>query len=368
MADRLDAKLLAAGVSAWNQWRQTHPDIRPYLAGANLSNTNLAEADLRYADLREAELVAADLNRANLEGAWLNRAVLRDARLREANLAAANLSRASLFSCDLTGAHLVKTDFSDANLGKATLEGCDLLRAGFHRTDLDETCLDGALFGWSVFADVDLSAAHLRNTRHEGPSTIGLDTLSRTAAGLSSRNVSTDHLEAFLRGCGIEDDAILNLRVGAGRPIAFYSVFISYSHADIVFARRLYRHLQDCRVRCWMDEHELVPGRRILDGIDQGIRQTDKIILCCSCASLNSWWVQLELEKVLERERTSKNDMLVPIDLDGYLKEWESPFASSVRSRKSASFVGWQQPRFPFKKAAAKVSAGIQSRINSISR
>ncbi len=43
-------------------------------------------------------------------------------------------------------------------------------------------------------------------------------------------------------------------------PIEFYSCFVSYSHADKSFARRLYDTLQGRGIRCWLDEHELLPG------------------------------------------------------------------------------------------------------------
>src|SRR4051812_37529975 len=78
-------------------------------------------------------------------------------------------------------------------------------------------------------------------------------------------------------------------------PIQFYSCFISYSHTDKSFARRLHDQLQGRGIRCWLDEHQLLPGDDIYEQVDHGIRLWDKVLLCCSKASLTSWWVDNEI-------------------------------------------------------------------------
>jgi hypothetical protein len=72
-------------------------------------------------------------------------------------------------------------------------------------------------------------------------------------------------------------------------PIQFYLCFISYNHTDKAFARRLYDALQGRGIRCWLDEKQLLPGDDIYDQVDRGIRLWDKVLLCCSKASLTSW-------------------------------------------------------------------------------
>jgi TIR domain len=64
-----------------------------------------------------------------------------------------------------------------------------------------------------------------------------------------------------------------------GRPFEFYSCFISYSHADQSFARRLHDQLQGRGIRCWLDEHQLLPGDDIYEQIDRGIRFWHKVLL-----------------------------------------------------------------------------------------
>lgn len=124
---------------------------------------------------------------------------------------------------------------------------------------------------------------------------------------------------------------------------AFNSCFISYSHADQGFARRLYSSLQARGILCWLDEHELKPGDRILNVINDAIRVHDKILLCCSETSLKSWWVNDEIRKAQERERRDGRDIIIPLMLDGYLlNEWENGLAADLRSRLAADFRGWE--------------------------
>jgi hypothetical protein len=92
-----------------------------------------------------------------------------------------------------------------------------------------------------VFGDVDLSSTKgLETVRHEGPSTIGIDTI------IASRGKIP---EVFLRGCGVPENIIQYIPSLVSQPIQFYSCFISHSHADKPFARRLHDQLQGIPMR-----------------------------------------------------------------------------------------------------------------------
>ncbi len=256
MANPEHLQILKQGVEQWNKWREDHPELRPDLGEVDLSGADLREANLSLARLREADLCGADLR-----GADLRRADLGAAKLREANVMRANLSSALLIGASLSGANLSEADLGAANLShsrlnRADLRGSDLAVANLYRThlrlailvraklsisnfsqaELEEADFTGASAGGTLFAGVDLSAAKgLETIEHLGPSTIGIDTIYKSRGKIP---------EVFLRGCGVPDGFIAYIGSMVGRPIEFYSCFISYSTKDQEFADRLYADLQ----------------------------------------------------------------------------------------------------------------------------
>ena len=159
MANQEHLDLLKQGTDVWNLWRKQHPDTRPDLSNADLSNADLNGAILFKADLNGAILFKANLSRADLSEANLGGANLFGTTLSEANLMFADLSFANLGGADLSEANL-----SFANLSRATIFGANLGGADLSEANLSFANLGGADLSWADLGGADLSEANLRGT------------------------------------------------------------------------------------------------------------------------------------------------------------------------------------------------------------
>lgn len=351
MANQEHLYSLQQGVRTWNQWRREHRDVQPDLSKANLSQADLSGANLREkitllpgeggvtiyngvnlegANLSGANLSGADLFRAHLSGANLEGANLSKAKLWEANLSQANLSRANLKGADLTHAFFGETDLSEANLSGASLFNADLYEPNLVGADLSQ-----ALLGGTVFRNVDLSVVKgLETVKHMGPSTIGIDTIYRSKGNIP---------DVFLRGAGVGDTFITYIRSLVGKPIEYYSCFISYSSKDEAFAQRLYADLQSHNVRCWFAPEDLPWGEKIRTGIDEAIRLHDKLLLILSKNSVASGWVEHEVKTALAKERKEKQAVLFPVRIDKAVLESPLSWATEIRhERNIGNFSSWK--------------------------
>jgi len=405
MANPEHLRIFRQGVTAWNQWRRKHHSVQPDLSDADLREASLRSANLNNAILRNANLEGANLGRAWLEGAVLRGAMPRGAHLFGADLGKTDLREADLQDAQLWHARLEESDLAGANLFRADLRYSDLSRANLSRGDLRSANLASTKLLWTDLREANLrganlQCAHLQNNRLEGAdlaeatmaltavndvdlsrvrglqavchdqaSSIGIDTLERTAVGLARDPARQAEVEAFLRGVGVREDYLDLFRSGIAKPFDVYSVFIRYSHADQRVARRLYHELQTRGIRCWLNEHPMLPGDDINECIDQGLRPRDKLLLCCSEASLTSWWVDDEIDRAFTREHQlmtqgeAKAPGLVPLNLDGYLAsgEWKSRRSEQIRSRLVADFKGWEEADATFDRELERVVKALRA-------
>lgn len=284
MANPEHVAKLKEGVGAWNEWRRT-TDEQPDLSGADLNGTDLSGADLRHATL--------------------------------------------------DGTYLFGVNFSHASLTNATLRGAFLISTRFHLIDLVGADLTDAYVGYTVFTNVDLSKTRgLEAMHHMGPSTIGIDTLV-LSGGLP---------DSFLRGCGVPEEFIAYANSLVGKPIEYYSTFLSYSSKDDPFAQRLYDTLQGRGIRTWFASEDLKIGDHFRARIDESIRLHDKLILILSASSVASEWVETEVEAALDRERREKRDVLFPIAIDDEGFDAQAPWAADIRRKRHiGDFRRWKE-------------------------
>jgi hypothetical protein len=360
--DREEAiKLLKGGKDGIEEWNRAcaSGEAIPDLSGADLRRADLSAADLRRANLygadftgailREVILSGANLSRADLSGANLSRADLSGAILTVANLRQANLNRANLSRANLSGANVCAANVCDADLHWANLREADLRGAD----------LGGAKCWATSFDNLDLSEIQgLDSIRHEGPSTVGIDTLASSNGKVP---------ESFLRGCGVPETLIAYLPslLRSTEPIQFYSCFISHSSANRDFAERLHSDLQVKGVRCWFAPHDLKTGDRFRARIDESIHSHDKLLVVLSESSIASQEVEAEVEAAMDKEKSQGGTVLFPIRLDDAVIKARSGWAALVRrSRQIADFAAWKD-LVKYQVAFARLLRDLAAEISS---
>jgi hypothetical protein len=300
MADPKHVTILKKG--AWNSWRKENSKVKPDLSGANLTNINLVRHDLSGADLIRTDLTGADLTDADLSGA---------------NLSAAKLTGTKLTRADLTNASLISANLSGADLTDAELQGAKL----FH----------------TIFAAVDFRSVNgLESVTHIGPSYIGIETLYASNGEIP---------ELFLRGVGIPETFISFARSLVVMPLDFNSCFISYSSRDQEFAEMLFSCLQANGVRCWYAPESLKVGDRFRTCIDEAIHIHDRLLLVLSENSIESPWVETEVEAAFEKEHRQNRPVLFPIRLDDAVMKTDKAWAADIRrTRHIGDLTNWKHP------------------------
>ncbi|HET6423226.1 MAG TPA: toll/interleukin-1 receptor domain-containing protein [Planctomycetaceae bacterium] len=368
------------GAAAIEVWIQQHPGFDGFdLRRANLSDLNLDGAwlecvKLDYSVIRSTTFRGAKLLNASFEGAQLL-----DVRFNNALLSKANLQRTSLYQCNLADAHLWDSDlsysrFDQTNCSNAkftraiahaarwsasVFDGCDFFRATLGHTDLSHSSFVGADFRYgdlqvaklhntalaraqmnctqfylTSFSNVDLSEVQgLEEALHNGPSTVGIDTLAQSAGKIHP---------SFLQGCGVpkwcidatplfqptltarEGENILVTEVFMSRffgPNSLNGVFISYSHEDAGLADRLHASFVNAGVSCWQDKHHATAGP-LGKMIKDAIRSRDMVLLILSQHSLKSDWVWHEYETARSMELAEGRTILCPVAVDD---AWSHP-------------------------------------------
>lgn len=102
------------------------------------------------------------------------------------------------------------------------------------------------------------------------------------------------------------------------------SIFLSHNIKDKGFARRLARDLNCHGVNVWMDEAELKIGDSLIEKIREGIENVDYVAVILSPNSIQSTWVQKEIDVAMSLEISGKKIKVLPLmlgrcDLPGFL-------------------------------------------------
>lgn len=237
---------------------------------------------------------------------------------------------------NLEGAKLSGMDLSDFDLSKSNLTYAELFGTNLTSTNLSAANLSNAKVLRTNFAEADLSKAKgLDSLNAYGPFTIDHFTL------IKSKNLP----EKFLRDCGWPDQLIDNLPslLNSIEPIQFHSCFISYTSKDEGFAQRLYADLQAKGIRCWYAPEDMKIGDKIRPRIDEVIHLHEKLLLILSENSINSSWVEKEVETAFEKENNRKDTVLFPIQLDDAVMDIKTGWPADIkRTRNIGDFKNWK--------------------------
>jgi hypothetical protein len=350
-----------AGIAEWNRLRRAREEI-PDLSEVNLSGCALRRANFNAARLDDARLSETDLCHATFSGARLRRADLTLADLHHtlfynAALEGANLNQSNPYGATFTGSFL-----AGAQLGKSLFIDTSFIRTDFSAADLSESEL------WKVrFCDVDLSdVVGLETIKHRGPSTIGIDTLFRSKGKLP---------DVFLRGCGLSPWEVLSQQLyrrdlsppglselqsrifdaWTNGRFTLNGCFISYSWKDAGFVDKLRDRLLAEGINVWLDRHNMNAGT-IQDQVWRAIQVHHVVIIVLSKNSVESDWVENELEMARKKEKEQGRAVLCPLSLDDAWKEMiaasDGPGHPSrqlwrtLQQKLILDFSGWDSPAF----------------------
>ncbi len=79
------------------------------------------------------------------------------------------------------------------------------------------------------------------------------------------------------------------------------SVFVSYSHKDREFVKRLEKELHVHDVYSWIDFNDTDPDTKLIEQIKQAMRTVDKFLLVFSEESKNREWVRIEVTEAFRK-------------------------------------------------------------------
>ena len=345
MANPEHVAVVQKGAAAIEEWKQRHPGEKLNLQGAYINDAKLEDANLADANLQGAELLDVQLTNANLANADLSGGGLLRVTLAKADLSRAKLAKTLLFRTDFLKANLfqaklpwvsvigsqfvgteltqadlseadvhltsfVRTDLSGANLSKIQLIGTTFLDVTFHETNLVDSIMANVTIG-----DCDISpCVGLDSIKHQRPSSIGLDTLTKSFYGAGG--CFTHELELFFLNAGVPKQLLDGLPMIL-KKIEYCTSFVCYGQPDIGFADWLVKDLKARGAACWLYSLDATPGERTWKEITLRRREAEKMIVLCSAKALVRDGVLKEIEEQIDEDP----DKMIPISLDNLWKQ-----------------------------------------------
>ena len=113
----------------------------------------------------------------------------------------------------------------------------------------------------------------------------------------------------------------------------------------------MHNDLQNGGVRCWFAPEDFKIGDQVSDTIYKAIRIKDKLLVIMSEKSVNSDWVEEEVEKALAKEKSQNKLTLFPVRIDDEVMKTNKAWAEKIRNdRHIGDFRKWEESK-EYKKA-----------------
>ena len=324
MASGENVAIVKSGAAALNYWVQDNRCLGNMLdlTGADLEGVTVIGGDFRSADLTGANCRNADFSRSYFSPEFVHSPLDKSV----------NPKVATIDGADFSGTDLSFTKFADATLKDVKLCRATILWADFTDAKFDGTDFELAQCGFTTFVNCDFAGArNLHLARHGNRSSIGVDTLQKSLGQIPDR---------FLQGCGLSgwevkcaklynpnikgtDVENILYEVSDHRidgPLFLSSTFISYSWSDAKVVDNLYERLREVGIPVYLDRRNMVAGD-IERQVFNAIRLNDVVLLVLSKDSIESDWVEAELEAARKKEREEQRDVLCPVAVDDSWKK-----------------------------------------------
>jgi len=314
------------------------------LCNLDLCNLDLIGGDFSYADLNYMNFRGVNLGGADFKNSKLYNVDLRNTDLFFADFSGATICNTDLSYADLTDVNLMNTRIISGDISYAIFSNSMLFETLFNSVNCNKTNFSGSRFRETIITDCDLSSAiGLESITHYAKSTISISTIIKSKGKIP---------KLFMQGVGLPDSFIDFAKSFIENPIQYYSCFISYSSKDNEFAKRLHADLQKNGIRCWFAPEDLKIGDKTREEIEKTIRIRDKLLIILSKKSINSNWVETEVEACFEEESKHNKNILFPIMLDNNVMETDKSWAANIRrTRNIGDFTNWKDHDDEYQKA-----------------
>lgn len=133
------------------------------------------------------------------------------------------------------------------------------------------------------------------------------------------------------------------MRSLVAKPVDVCTCFISYSSKNEAFAEGLHAELEKRAVRCWFAPEDLKIGDRFQERIEESILRCEKLLVVLSMDSVNSPWIEREVQAAVEKEQRQSTTVLFPVRLDDAVMDCPYAWAADIRrTRHIGDFRKWK--------------------------